>query len=570
MKKILLLLVLIPFFSIQNTQASHYSGSDISLTCLGGNTYLVTVTYYRDCEGISAPTYIPISFTCSSNSAFNFTAIANKNPNTGNEITPNCSTVPTQCNGGTGYGVQEYAYQVTVTLAPCNYWEAYYSGCCRGPMTTVMSGSGYTISTELNNLDAPCNSTPVFSNKPVFIANNNQLLSYNNGAIDADGDSLIFSFYPPKSTITNNVSYVSPYSYTNFINSSVPITIDSTTGQITFKPNHTQITSTVMGVKVEEWRTINGTPTLIGTVHRENLLFIFSSSNANPVLAGMKFSGPHGYNPLDTIYSTTAFATDPVYFSFSGFDPDSINSGYLSHPERFSILWNNGITQASFLAHDNHTDSAWAELSWTPGFNDISNIPHCFTATVIDDACPYRGNQIYAYCISVTSPPPLQLGNDTTICINNVLTLDGGAGNFSFQWSTGDTSRYLTINASTLGTGIHTITLSRTGYGSTDTDSININVDACVGIDISEQQLDFSVKPNPSQGVFNVSISTIIKSDIQLEIFNSQGKNVYSEVIQAKQKDVSKRINLEGLSAGIYFIKIQQGNSTKTQKIVIQ
>jgi len=567
MKKILFLIVLIPLFTIQNIQAEYYSGSTISLNCIGGNTYIVTLTFYRYCEGIATPSNIPVIFTCSSNTAYNFTVSLNRNSNTGYEITPSCSSAPTQCAGGTAYGVQEYIYQQTVTLAPCNSWEASYSNGGRMPLTTVSESFAHSVSAELNNLAAPCNSTPVFSNIPILVAIKDQLLTYNNGAIDPDGDSLAFSFYNPESNVNSPITYISPYSYANFVSSSIPITINPNTGQITFKPN--QVSSTVSGVKVEEWRTINGTPTLIGAIHLDLVLIIYSATNANPVLAGINPSVSNGYNPLDTIYSTTSIASEPIHFSLSGFDPDTFNTSNSSHPENFSITWNNGITQANFLAHSNNTDSAWADFNWTPSFNDISNIPHCFTATVMDDGCPYKGKQIYTYCITVT-PPPLHLDDDTSICINNVIVLDGGAGDFSFQWSTGDTSRYLSINASTLGIGVHNISLTRMGYGTTESDSINITVDACVGIDISEQKLDFSVNPNPNQGVFDVSISSIRKSDIQLEIHNLRGKKIYSELIQKKQKDISKRINLDALSAGIYFITIQQGNLTKTQKIVIQ
>ncbi len=567
MKKILLFLVLIPLFTIQNIQAEYYSGSTISLNCLGGNTYIVTLTFYRDCEGIAAPSTILVTFTCSTNATYNFTANFNQTSSAGYEITPSCSSAPTYCAGGTAYGVQEYIYQHMVTLPPCNSWEVSYSGGGRAPLTTVNNAFSYSVSAELNNLDAPCNSTPVFSNIPIVVANKDQLLTYNNGAIDPDGDSLAFSFSNPETSANTPINYISPYNYANFISSSIPITINPNTGQITLKPN--QVSSTVSNVRVEEWRTINGTPTLIGAIHLDLVLIIYSATNANPVLAGIKLSGSNGYNPLDTIYSTTSIATEPIHFSMYGFDPDTFNTNNSSHPENFSITWNNGISQANFLAHSNNTDSAWAEFNWTPSFNDISNIPHCFTATVMDDGCPYKGKQIFTYCITVT-PPPLHLGKDTNICINNQLILDGGPGDFSFQWSTGDTSRYLSVNASTLGTGIHNISLTRMGYGITETDSISITVNACVGIDMSEQKLDFSVNPNPSQGIFDVSIYSIKNSDIQLEIYDLQGKKVYSELIQTKQKDISRRINLDALSAGIYFIKIQQGNIIKAQKIVIQ
>jgi hypothetical protein len=130
------------------------------------------------------------------------------------------------------------------------------------------------------------------------------------------------------------------------------------------------------------------------------------------------------------------------------------------------------------------------------------------------------------------------------------------------------TSRYLTVNASTLGADIHNISLTRTGYSTSEIGGINVTVEACVGIDVSEENIDFSV--NLSQGIFVVNISNIDKSDIILDVYNSQGKKVYSELIQTKQEDISKQIDIESLSAGIYFIKIQQGNLTKTQKNVIR
>ncbi len=567
MKNFLLFLMLVPVFTIQNIRAEYYAGSTISLSCIGGNTYLVTLTFYRDCEGISAPSTLAVDFTCSSNNAYNFTAHFSQIQNTGFEITPSCSSAPTYCSGGTAFGVQEYIYQQTVTLPPCNTWKISHSSAGRRPLTTVSSAFAYSVSAELNNLDAPGNSTPVFSNKPILVAIKDQLLTYNNGAIDPDGDSLAYSFYNPKSHVNSPIVYTSPYSYNNFISSSVPITINPNTGQITLKPN--LVSSTVSGVRVEEWRKINGTPTLIGAIHLDLILIVYSSGNSNPVLSGINLAGSNGYNPLDTIYSTTAIANQPIHFSLSGFDPDTFNANNTSHPENFSITWNNGIPQANFIAHSNNTDSAWAEFSWTPTNNNISKIPHCFTATVMDDGCPYKGMQIYSYCITVT-PPALHLGNDTNICVNNVIVLDGGSGNFSYQWSTGDTSRYLVLNGSALGIGTHNISLTRMGYGYTETDSISITVNACTGIENSIDELNFSVMPNPNHGVFHVIMTNIDKSIVKLEIYNSEGKTLYSEIILSKEQEITKRIDLGNLSAGVYFLKIQQGEIVKTQKIIVQ
>jgi len=568
MKKILILFVFISFFGIQRSQATHFAGNDLTYTCLGGNTYLITLTFYRDCSGINAPQSVYLSCNCSSNPNLNFNVYLQMATGSGQEITPNCSLTPTFCSGGNSYGISEYIYQGTATLAPCNSWTLSYGSCCRNTSTTINGQGSWFVSAMLNNLAAPGNSSPTFSNIPIVITNNNELLNYNHGAIETDGDSLVYSFYTPKTSATTSVIYNTPYDSANFLSSSIPISINPTTGQISLKPNLSLVSIT--GVKVDEWRKINGVPTKIGTVFRDIQLKVENSSNTNPTLGGMRFVGTHGYSPLDTIYNTTVYPTDPVYFSISGFDPDTFDPNYSSHPERFSIAWNNGIPQGSFTVHDNATDHAWAEFNWLPGLNDVSSVPYCFTATITDEACPYNGKQIFSYCITVGAPPPLHLGNDTTICINNVLKLDAGAGDFIYQWSTGDTSRFLNIDARAIGLGVHGISCSRTGYGSSELDSITITVDACTGINNSNNNLDFSVLPNPNHGVFDVNISNTDKSAIKLEIYNSEGKRVYSEMIQSKEQDISKRIHLENLSSGIYFLKIQQDKNVKTQKIMIQ
>ena len=140
MKKILLLFVLIFIFGIQRSKASHYAGADLTYTCLGGNTYLITYTFYRDCSGINPPTSILITLVCSSNSNLNFTSNLPKILGTGQEITPSCSASPTQCLNGNNYGIQEYVYQSTVILSPCNSWEMHNTSGARNPTTTLSNG----------------------------------------------------------------------------------------------------------------------------------------------------------------------------------------------------------------------------------------------------------------------------------------------------------------------------------------------------------------------------------------------------------------------------------------------
>ena len=196
MKKFLFILIIAFLLPFTPVKASHFAGADMTYTCLGGNTYLISISFYRDCSGISAPTSITVNFSCSSNSNFNFNASLQKIPGTGQEVTPACSTMFTKCNNGYNYGIQEYVYQAQITLNPCNNWVMSYASCCRNPVSTVANNSsnGWYIKAELNNLAAPCNSSPTFFNKPMAIACRGQSFCFNHGAIDPDGDSLVYSF----------------------------------------------------------------------------------------------------------------------------------------------------------------------------------------------------------------------------------------------------------------------------------------------------------------------------------------------------------------------------------------
>ena len=425
MKKILLLIALISFFGIQRSSAVHFAGSDLTYTCLGGNTYLITYSLYRDCSGVTAPTSLYTSFTCSSNSSLNFNTMLTKIPGTGLEITPSCSAVPTHCSNGNGYGIQEYVYQSTVILAACNSWTISIHSCCRNAVTTVSynNSNSWFSTAQLNNLNAPCNSSPNFTNKPIAVVCSNQSFQFNSGATDPDGDSLVYSFYP---IMTNNqtstVTYLPPYTYTNFLASVTPpgITINSVTSNIRFTPNTVQ--STAFGIKVQEYRNINGVPTLIGTVYRDMQLKIVQCNNHVPIISGIDTNILGSFSPDDTLYSITrCLSDDSIKFNIYGFDADSFNPTKFGNPEKFSIKLNNAIDGAKFKTYNNGTDSAYATFAWLPTTNDINKLRY-FSANIQDEACPYNSSNAFTYSILVQGLA-VDIGSDTLLCMGEDLRI---------------------------------------------------------------------------------------------------------------------------------------------------
>jgi len=72
-----------------------------------------------------------------------------------------------------------------------------------------------------------------------------------------------------------------------------------------------------------------------------------------------------------------------------------------------------------------------------------------------------------------------------------------------------------------------------------------------------------SVYPNPSNGLFNLTLEGISESTI--EIYNVEGKKILSK-IQENEEVLSFELQTEG----IYFVKIINTDFVETKKVVVK
>lgn len=448
---LVLLLFFFPFlFWSNHAFGTHAQSGDLTYECLGGNQYRITVKFYRDCAGVNAPGTVTIDLSSASCNQ-NFTTTLNPLPGTGQEVTPICSSLQTQCNGGTYPGVQEWVYEGVVTLpAACVDWVFSFTLCCRNNAITTINnpgGENIYIEANLDNLNYPCNSSPVFSNPPVPFVCVGQQYCFNHGATDPDGDSLAYYLIAPQTGPATTVTYLPGYSATQPLQSSTAITIDPLTGDICMTP--TLIEVTVMAVLVEEYR--NGV--LIGTIVRDIQLRSFNCSNVLPSLNGIANTG---------VYTIGACANTPLTFDIPSFDPDA--------GQTVSLTWNGAIPNATFTV--NGMNPPTATFTWTPPASAIGNVQHCFTVTVTDDNCPFIGLQTYAFCINVD-------GLDLTMSATNddcgtmvgtaTATPIGGQAPFTYNWNNGGT----TPTISGLAGGTYTVTVTDAN-GCADTDNVTV------------------------------------------------------------------------------------------------
>jgi hypothetical protein len=250
------------------------------------------------------------------------------------------------------------------------------------------------------NTSIGASSSPVSNNLPEMLACLGKSFYYDASATDPDGDSLVYHLYAPNTTDENTtVSYVFPYSYTNFLNSTVPIHLDSQTGELTFTPSINL--TTTWGIKIDQWRMHNGNWVLVGETYRDMQLKVdYCNNSSDPVLSGMDTTLSGSYNSNDTLFSMTAYVGLPFEFHINGYDGDTFNVNHLGSPENFSISWNQGISGASFQVFDNQTDSAYAAFLWTPSISDTGTT-QCFEVEIQDEGCPLSGYNKYTYCLTV-------------------------------------------------------------------------------------------------------------------------------------------------------------------------
>lgn len=91
------------------------------------------------------------------------------------------------------------------------------------------------------------------------------------------------------------------------------------------------------------------------------------------------------------------------------------------------------------------------------------------------------------------------------------------------------------------------------------------NDQTATGIDIPNTN-ELKIYPNPNKGVFFVQLGDSYSINTKIVIYNSLGVQVYETLAQENKTE----IDLSDMKRGIYFIRVTDGNQTRTQKIIKQ
>lgn len=243
----------------------HFLGADIGYTCLGGTTYEVTLTIYRNCDGAAL---LPMDLEFSSDCGTGFTVIGITPVTAPVDVSQLCadSLVSSTCNGGALPGTERYQYTTIVNLSNCDSWRISLSECCRSVTINAAGVFGTYVEAVLNSVTAPCNNSPVFIDGFIPYVCVNQPITYNFGVIESDGDSLVYSLIDGRyaAPLPLSISYQGAYS------GAAPfpvVLLDPLTGQLSFTAP--MVGNYVLVVLVEEYDSAGN---LIGSVMRDMMV----------------------------------------------------------------------------------------------------------------------------------------------------------------------------------------------------------------------------------------------------------------------------------------------------------
>ena len=417
-----LLFAFLFLFVSYDLPASHAMGADLSYRCLGGNQFEVNLSFYRDCIGVVPQlTYMVRigSVSCGQNRNLFVGLVSSE------EVSPLCPAQlsNSRCRGGTLPGVEQYLYRGTITLpANCSDWIFSFAVNFRNNAINTILNPGSTdiyVEAKLNQFVGICNSSPQFTQPPVPYLCQGQPFVYNHGAVDPDGDSLVYTMIDALQTPLAAVTYINPYSGQNPVISNPQASIDPLNGTITLTPTQQQIG--VLAVKVDEYR--NGQ--LIGSTIRDIQLTIIVCTNNPPSLSN-PLSIQGGLSPSSR---RIEMCPDSVLsFVIYGSDIDQNDS--------LTMIINNLPQGMSSNVVGTNPDTAY--FTWAPpaGTNGLFT----FFIKIEDNACPIKGSQTLGIEIQVLNGTTA--GEDKIRCGAGSPTTLSAIGGTNFNWRalSGDTT----------------------------------------------------------------------------------------------------------------------------------
>lgn len=203
------------------------------------------------------------------------------------------------------------------------------------------------------------------------------------------------------------------------------------------------------------------------------------------------------------------------------------------------------------------TGTGATNYSWSGGVNDGVPFPATMTNTYTVIGTDANGCSDTAMQTITVNPNPTVTASatpSTTICTGESVTLSG-AGAVNYNWSN---SVMNAVAFSPTSTNTYTVT-GVDANGCTNSATITVTVNACVGIAENQLTPNLQLTPNPASDVLHVRWNAGYAAS-RIDIYDGNGKLVLSQAVSNQNAD----IDVTTLSNGVYSMKLTGANGQVT------
>ena len=148
------------------------------------------------------------------------------------------------------------------------------------------------------------------------------------------------------------------------------------------------------------------------------------------------------------------------------------------------------------------------------------------------------------------------------------VSVSGGTPGYTYIWSP---VGCITTTCSGLCSGNYTVTvMDANGCYQTAT----VTVSCPTAIDENNSEVDFSIFPNPTNGLFQIQVGnwqSAVSKEYKIEVYNVYGEKIYSTHVSTPLNMTNQKIEID-LSTqpqGIYFLQLKTSDGTTARKVVI-